>query len=120
MNMGLQLRYADSHRARTLAVGIVATGALALLTGPALAGTLSSLGVAKQTVAGRSETIVVDGRGVTVYELGGESLAHLQCITSRCLSLWPAVKVSSAGSRPRKAAGVPGTLSILRRVRGGF
>ena len=31
-----------------------------------------------------------------------------------------AVKVSSAGSRVRKASGVPGTVSILRRVRGGF
>ena len=50
--------------------------------------------------------------------LTGESLAHLQCVTRQCLKLWPPVEVRSAAVRPPKAAGVPGTLSILRRVKG--
>jgi predicted lipoprotein with Yx(FWY)xxD motif len=114
------MRLTDSLRARKLLVGVVAAGVLMALTAGAVAGILSSLGVAKQTVAGKSETIVVDRRGVTVYELSGESLAHLQCTTRTCLNIWLPVEVRSAGSRPPKAAGVPGTLSILRRVRGGF
>jgi len=85
-----------------------------------VAATVTSLGVAKATVAGKAETIVVDGRGVTVYELGGETLAHLECTTRTCFNTWLPLKVSSAGSRPRKAAGVPGTVSVMRRVRGGF
>jgi hypothetical protein len=50
--------------------------------------------------------------------LSGESLAHLQCVTRQCLKLWPPVQVRSAAVRPPKAAGVLGTLSILRRVKG--
>jgi predicted lipoprotein with Yx(FWY)xxD motif len=118
--MARVVRLTDSFRARKLVVGVVAVGALMLLAGGAAAGILSSLGVAKTTVSGKPATVVVDRRGVTVYELSGESLSHLQCTTRTCLNLWPPVEVRSASSRPPKAAGVPGTLSILRRVRGGF
>jgi predicted lipoprotein with Yx(FWY)xxD motif len=118
--MGPMLRCADSPRARSFAIGLVVVGSLMLLTSGAVAGILSSLGVATQKVAGKSEKIVVDRAGVTIYELSGESLSHLQCTTRTCLNLWPPVEVRSASSRPPKAAGVPGTLSILRRVRGGF
>jgi predicted lipoprotein with Yx(FWY)xxD motif len=119
--MSRVLRNLTPRRARTFVIGVVATASLGLLTGQALAAfTVSSLGVAKVTVAGKSVTIVVDNRSVTVYELGGESLKNLQCVTRACFDIWPPVKVSSAGSRVRKAAGVPGTVSILRRVRGGF
>jgi len=111
----------ESRRARTVVIGVVAGAALVLLTGLAVAAfAVSSLEVAKVTVAGKSVTIVVDNRGATVYELGGESLKHLQCVTRACFSIWPPVKVSSPGSLPRKGRGVSGTVSTLRRVRGGF
>jgi predicted lipoprotein with Yx(FWY)xxD motif len=110
--------YVTSHRARGFALGIVAAGALTLLAGPAVAGIVSSFGVAKRTVAGKRMTIVVDRRGDTIYELSGESLAHLKCVTNQCLKLWPPVEVRSAGVRPPKAAAVPGTLSVLHRVKG--
>jgi predicted lipoprotein with Yx(FWY)xxD motif len=118
--MDRDMSYAGWLRARRVVVGAATAGALALLTGVAAAGTFSSLGVAKQTVSGKPETIVVDGRGVTIYELGGESLAHLQCITQPCFKLFPPLKVNSTGSNARKAPGVPGQLSVMRRVRGGF
>jgi predicted lipoprotein with Yx(FWY)xxD motif len=110
----------DLFRARRLLGAVAVVGALVLLTGGAMAGILSSLGVAKQTVSGKPESVVVDRAGVTVYELGGESVAQLKCTTTACLKLWPPVEVRSASARPPKAAGVPGTLSILRRVRGRF
>jgi predicted lipoprotein with Yx(FWY)xxD motif len=113
-------RFTQSFRSRRLVSAVVAAGALTLLTGGAAAGILSSLGVAKQTVSGKPESVVVDRAGVTIYELGGESLVHLKCTTTACLKLWPPVEVRSASVRPPKAAGVPGTLSILRRVRGHF
>ncbi len=108
------------HNSGRWAIAVAATGSLALLASVAVAATFNSLGVAMATVSGKSESIVVDGRGVTVYELGGESLAHLQCQTRMCFNIWIPVKVSSAGAKLKKASRVPGTLSVFRRVKGGF
>lgn len=105
------------RHSRRVTIGIVAAGVLALVAGSATAGILSSLHVTKRTVAGKSMQIVVDRRGDTVYELSGESLAHLQCVTKQCLKTWPPVEVRSASARPPTGPGVPGKLSILRRVK---
>lgn len=117
MGVKLYLQSLLAHR-RTI---VAAAASMALLTtAVAAAATVNSLGVAKRTVKGNPMTIVVDGRGVTAYELGGESLAHLKCINRQCLNVWPPLKVNSATARPRTAAGVPGTVSIMHRVKGGF
>ena len=100
------------------AVVIAGAVVVALGTGLAIAGVVSSLGVAKRTIAGKPVTIVVDRRGDTIYELGGESLRHLECVTSQCLKLWPPVEVRSATVKVPVAAAVPGKLSTLRRVKG--
>jgi predicted lipoprotein with Yx(FWY)xxD motif len=98
------------------------TAALGLFVGVAVAATsaITSLDAAKRTVAGKSKTIVVDNRGVTVYELGGESLAKLECMTKTCFATWPPVKVPSATTRVTVGTGVPGTTSVIHRVKGGF
>jgi len=115
------LRSVKPRPGKALVTGMVAIAALGLLSGLAVAAfTVSSLDVAKVTVGGKSLSIVVDNRGVTVYELGGESLKHLECVTRTCFNVWPPVEVRSARSVPRKASGVPGAVSTLRRVRGGF
>jgi predicted lipoprotein with Yx(FWY)xxD motif len=108
------------RRGRALAVTAIATAALGTLAGLAIAGPVSSLAIAKRTVAGASKQIVVDNRGVTVYELGGESLAHLQCVNASCFAFWPPLKVASASAKVSLGAGVPGKVSIIHRVRGGF
>jgi secreted repeat protein with Y-X4-D motif len=104
--------------ARRLSAGVLALGVTLVLAGSAVAGIVSSLGVAKRTVSGRSTSIVVDRQGQAVYELSGESLANLKCVTSRCLKIWSPVQVRSAGAKVPIAAGVPGAVSILRRVKG--
>lgn len=109
-----RLRHARSRGTFALAAAVVATAA----TGAAAVASSTTLGVATVAVAGKSEKIVVGSQGVTVYELGNESLAHLLCVTSTCLKAWPPVKVSSARAHPSKASGVPGKLSILHRVKG--
>jgi predicted lipoprotein with Yx(FWY)xxD motif len=101
-------------------VAAIAICASLTLAAAAIAATVTSLGVGKRTVSRKSETIVVDGRGVTVYALGGESLARLECVTRACLRFWPPLKVPSATTRVHAAAGVPGTVSIMHRVKGGF
>jgi predicted lipoprotein with Yx(FWY)xxD motif len=97
--------------------------AVALTAGAAIAATsagVTSLDVAKRTVAGKSKTIVVDNHGVTVYELGGESLAKLECISKACFAIWPPVEVKCATAKPTLGPGVPGTVSLIHRVKGGF
>jgi predicted lipoprotein with Yx(FWY)xxD motif len=112
------VRYHGSRRrARSLAIGIVGVAVLAMVAGAAVAGVVSSLGVAPRTVAGKPVTIVVDRRGDSIYELSGESLAHLRCISAQCLKAWPPVLTRSQSATVPKAAGVPGKLTILRRVR---
>jgi predicted lipoprotein with Yx(FWY)xxD motif len=101
---------------------VTTTAALGLLAGVAVAATsaVTSLDAAKRTVGGKSKTIVVDNRGVSVYELGGESLAKLECQTRACFTTWPPVKVPSATTRVTVGPGVPGTASVIHRVKGGF
>jgi predicted lipoprotein with Yx(FWY)xxD motif len=111
---------AAGARVRALVIGVVVAVVLAAMAATAIASTVSSLTTAKRTFSGKSLTIVVDNRGVTVYELGGESLAHLECINPTCFHVWPPLKVNSANARVTKSAGVPGTLSIMHRVKGGF
>jgi predicted lipoprotein with Yx(FWY)xxD motif len=76
---------------------------------------VSSLGVASRTIAGKRTSIVVDRRGDTVYELGGESLSNLQCVSLSCLKTFQPVLVRSATTKVPVASGLPGKLTILRR-----
>ena len=102
---------------RRSAITLVAGAALALFVASASAGLVSSLGIAKRTIAGKQASIVVDRRGDAVYELGGESLGKLKCVTAQCLKIWTPVRVRSPGFRVPVAAGVPGKVSILQRVK---
>jgi predicted lipoprotein with Yx(FWY)xxD motif len=113
------LRRAGSRPARIVTIGVGALAALAL-AGLAFAGTVKSVAVANRTVSGKPATIVVDNRGVTVYELGGESLAKLECVTRVCFNTWPPLKVPSASTKVTALKGVPGKVGIFHRVKGGF
>jgi predicted lipoprotein with Yx(FWY)xxD motif len=107
----------QTRRTRALTLGIACAAAFAVLASTALAGVVSSLGVTQRTVAGKPAKIVVDRRGDTVYELSGESLAHLQCVTATCLKQFSPVLVRSATVKVPTAAGVPGKVTVLRRVK---
>ena len=75
----------------------------------------TSLKTAKVKVAGKQQTIVTDNRGVTVYELGGESAGNLECFSSACLKVWLPVRTGGAKALPI-AKGVPGPSGFFRRV----
>ncbi len=86
-------------------VGVVAaTAALALARS-------ATLTAARVRLHGRTARVVVNGRGVTVYWLSGESARHLLCTSSACFAAWPPVR---AVGRPT-AAGFRGRLGTLRR-----
>jgi predicted lipoprotein with Yx(FWY)xxD motif len=97
----------------------VAVAALAVV-GAALAasaGPLLQTGSAK--VKGRTRTVVVNTRGMTLYTLSDERVGNLKCLTQACFGFWPPYKVS-ASEALTKAKGIKGTLGRLRRVKGGF
>ncbi len=96
--------------ATALAVLLLCATAFALLKF-----TPTSLKTAKVKISGKQQTIVVDNRGVTVYELGGESAGHLECLTSACLKVW--IPVRTGGPTNLKIGkGVPGPSGHFQRV----
>jgi predicted lipoprotein with Yx(FWY)xxD motif len=68
--------------------------------------------------AALGETIVVDGRGRTLYALSGETSHHLECSSATCLKFWPPLTVASAHTTLRAGAGVHGKLGLFRRANG--
>jgi predicted lipoprotein with Yx(FWY)xxD motif len=112
-----RLRDHTHPRTRSLVVAAVCVAACAVLASTALAGLVSSLGVAQRTIAGKPAKIVVDRRGDTVYELSGESLSRLRCVTATCLKQFPPVLVRSAAVKVPASAGVIGKVTVLRRVK---
>jgi predicted lipoprotein with Yx(FWY)xxD motif len=61
------------------------------------------------------ENIATNSAGLAVYTLTGDSKTHPECtMANGCLSVWPAVKVASAG-KLSKASGIKGKLGVWRR-----
>jgi predicted lipoprotein with Yx(FWY)xxD motif len=94
-----------------VALAGVATAALA--GGLALAKSQPTLRTASNATIGK--TIVVNGHGLTVYELRPETRTHLLCTSAQCLKFWPMVTVSSRTAKLTKSAAVKGKLGILHR-----
>ena len=105
--------------ATAIALLVLCATAFALLTYQP-----TGLKTAKVTVGKTKQNIVVDTRGVTVYELGGEyaSSKGLECQARACLKVWLALKLknSNSSSLLKLGKGVPGKSGAFRRVKGGF
>ncbi len=86
-------------------VGVLAVAALAVAKA-------STVGTGTAEVKGHKQTVAVNSRGVTIYELAPESAKHLVCTSSACLSVWPPLKASGTLA---KAAGVKGKLGTVQR-----
>ena len=95
------------------AAGCLAIVAVLSFAGIAVAAS-ATLATGKATVKGKSETVVVDATGATLYTLSGETAHHLKCTSSMCFKFWPPYKVS-ASAKLTKAKGVNGTVSKLHR-----
>jgi predicted lipoprotein with Yx(FWY)xxD motif len=116
------LHSTDPRSRRTLRSKLVAFG-LTLVASAALAASAvaaaTTLATGTATVSGKTKTVVVDSTGMTLYTLSGERVGNLKCLNATCFRFWPPYKVS-ASANLTKTRGVSGTLSKLRRVRGGF
>jgi predicted lipoprotein with Yx(FWY)xxD motif len=90
---------------------LVAVAGLLVMAALAVA-KAATIGVGRAEVKGHKESVAVNARGVTIYELAPESAHHLVCTSSGCLSVWPPVKASGTLV---KAAGVTGKLGTVKR-----
>jgi predicted lipoprotein with Yx(FWY)xxD motif len=86
-------------------VGLLAVTAFAIAKS-------ATVGVGSAKVKGHMESVAVNGKGVTVYELSPETTKHLLCTSSTCLGAWPPVK---AAGTVTKGAGVSGKLGTFKR-----
>jgi len=76
-----------------------------------------TLQVAHVKVLGKTESIVVDSKGRTLYTLSGNTVQHLSGCTkgNGCFSFWPPATVSSAHVKLTAASGIKGKLSTVHR-----
>jgi predicted lipoprotein with Yx(FWY)xxD motif len=101
-------------RIRWSRMALLAVAGLMTMTALAVAKS-ATIGVGRASVNGHKESVAVNARGVTVYELGPETTHHLVCRSRACFAAWPPVKAKGAVT---KMAGVKGRLGTIRR--GGF
>jgi predicted lipoprotein with Yx(FWY)xxD motif len=102
------------RRALVVAIAASAGAAVAALTDLALAKSTTTLGVADNSTTGKA--IVVDSRGVTLYELRPETTHHLLCTKAKgCFRVWLPVRVGSARTKLTAAHGIKGRLGTLHR-----
>ena len=86
---------------------------VALLAVAAIAAAKSAtIGVGTASVHGHKESVAVNAKGVTIYELGPETSHHLVCKSADCFAAWPPVKAKGAVT---KMAGVTGKLGTIKR-----
>ncbi|HEY2160822.1 MAG TPA: hypothetical protein VGH24_05905 [Solirubrobacteraceae bacterium] len=104
---------------RKRTVPVVAGLAVASIGGIALAAAPPTVMKGTARVSGANKTVLVSGSGQTLYWLSDERVGNLKCLTQACFAIWPPLKVG-ANETLTKGRGVSGTLSKLRRVRGGF
>ena len=72
----------------------------------------ATVGVGTASVHGHKESVAVNAKGVTIYELGPETSRHLVCKSQSCFAAWPPVKAKGALT---KMAGVTGKLGTIKR-----
>jgi predicted lipoprotein with Yx(FWY)xxD motif len=72
----------------------------------------ATIGVGTASVHGHKESVAVNAKGVTIYELGPETSRHLVCRSQSCFAAWPPVKAKGAMT---KMAGVTGKVGTIKR-----
>ena len=71
----------------------------------------ATVGIGRASVHGHKESVAVNAKGVTIYELGPETSRHLVCKSRACFAAWPPVTVHGKPT----ASGVKGKLGTLKR-----
>lgn len=99
------MRIRWSRTALMAVAGLLAVAAIAVAKS-------ATVGVGRASVHGHKESVAVNAKGVTIYELGPETSRHLVCKSQSCFATWPPVKAKGALT---KMAGVTGKLGTIKR-----
>ena len=120
---------AGMRTGKVRSVGIVAVGALMLLTACAKSTTPSSGGgsttsapsggmtIETTSVSGVG-TVLVDPKGAVLYYLKTETPGNIMC-TGSCATAWPPLLLASGTTSATAGSGVTGTLGTIKRPDGG-
>jgi predicted lipoprotein with Yx(FWY)xxD motif len=73
---------------------------------------------ATKSVAGKSEAILVDAKGLTLYYFTPDKGGTVTC-TGTCAQNWPPLRLQSGVSAPTAGAGVSGKLATVSNPEGG-
>ena len=103
-------------RLATLTASLLFTGVAALFASLALATVTPTLTVSHNSML--NKTIVVDGRGRTLYALSPETVHRLLCKSRTCLEVWRPLTVRSRAVKLHAAGGVEGHMALLKRSDG--
>lgn len=106
-----------TSRARRVTLALAVAGIVAVAAAASASGSSSSSTVRAAHIGVLGQTVVVGAHGRTLYALLPETMHHLRCTSSACLSAWPPYTVASAHTRLRDGAGVHGALGVLHRGR---
>ncbi len=71
---------------------------------------------ASVTVSGKSETVLTNAQGMTLYYFTPDTATKAVC-TGTCAGIWPPLLFTGTGS-PTSAASLPGTLSVVTDANG--
>jgi predicted lipoprotein with Yx(FWY)xxD motif len=83
---------------------------------PTAAASTAVIQTAQATVDGKTETILTDAHGMTLYYFTPDSPTKLAC-TGKCAIAWPPL-LSKGSSTPTSTTSLPGTLSVLKDANG--
>jgi predicted lipoprotein with Yx(FWY)xxD motif len=72
---------------------------------------------ASKSVGGKSQTILVDSKGITLYYYTPDRGGKVTC-TAKCAQAWPPLRLSS-GTTPTGGSGVTGRLGMVNNPEGG-
>jgi len=89
-----------------------ATATTAPASTPTPAASTSAVQTATATVAGKSETILTDAKGMTLYYFTPDSPTTVAC-TGGCQTNWPPLAAASGSSTPLADAPLTGKLTAL-------
>ena len=107
-------------RIRAVFFGLIALAALAAVGcgSTAAAGGTSGggahIGTHSATVAGKTETVLANSQGMTLYYFDPDTTSSVSC-SSGCTSTWPAVLSSGT---PAAEGSLSGTLSVIAAANG--
>jgi len=76
----------------------------------------STVKTAQATIDGKTETILTDAHGMTLYYFTPDTATKLACVGA-CAQAWPPLLATGTGT-PTSATTLPGTLSVLQDTLG--